>query len=87
LKILTIDNVAHDIIEIPNQAANMHFWVLDNSDSKNPDHFVVPMIFLESFNSPALVLRIGEYEIKMPVDWSILIGEPDFGDLEVVPLT
>lgn len=23
----------------------------------------------------------------MPVDWSIVIGEPDFGDLEVVPLT
>ena len=23
----------------------------------------------------------------MPVDWQLLIGEPDFGDLEVVPLT
>ena len=23
----------------------------------------------------------------MPVDWQILIGEPDLGDLEVVPLT
>ncbi len=22
----------------------------------------------------------------MPVDWQMLIGEPDFGDLEVVPL-
>jgi hypothetical protein len=25
--------------------------------------------------------------VKMPVDWQILIGEPDLGDLEVVPLT
>jgi hypothetical protein len=23
----------------------------------------------------------------MPVDWQVLIGEPDLGDLEVVPLT
>jgi hypothetical protein len=23
----------------------------------------------------------------MPVDWQVLIGEPDFGDLEVIPLT
>ena len=23
----------------------------------------------------------------MPVDWQLLIGEPDLGDLEVVPLT
>ena len=44
-------------------------------------------MFLESFNSPALVLRIGPWTIKMPVDWQLLIGESDLGDLEVVPLT
>lgn len=32
-------------------------------------------------------MKIGEHHVKMPVDWQILIGEPDFGDLEVVPLT
>lgn len=25
--------------------------------------------------------------IKMPIDWQILIGEPEFGDLETVKLT
>ena len=40
-----------------------------------------------TFYSPALVLRIGDDIIRMPVDWQILIGEPDLGDLEVVPLT
>jgi hypothetical protein len=45
------------------------------------------LIFLESFTAPALVLRIGEHRIKMPVDWQVLIGEPDLGDLEVLPLT
>jgi hypothetical protein len=42
---------------------------------------------LESFNAPALVLQIGDNRIRMPVDWQILIGEPDLGDLEVLPLT
>ena len=42
---------------------------------------------MESFNSPALVLKIGEHTIKMPIDWQLLIGEKDVGDLEVVPLT
>ena len=34
-----------------------------------------------------MVLRIGPHTIRMPVDWQLLIGESDFGDLEVVPLT
>ena len=73
--------------EIPDEVDDLRFNILDNSDPKNPDYYFIPLIFLESFNSPALVLRIGEHLIKMPVDWQILIGEPDFGDLEVIPLT
>ena len=60
---------------------------MDNSNPKTPDYFFLPLIFLESFNAPALVLRIGEHVLKMPVDWQILIGEPELGDLEIVPLT
>ena len=73
--------------EIPDEVEDLRFAILDNSDPKNPDYFFIPLIFLESFNSPALVLRIGNNLVKMPVDWQILIGEPDFGDLEVIPLT
>jgi hypothetical protein len=73
--------------EIPNEIDEIRFCVLDNSDPRDPDYFYIPLIFLESFNSPALVLKIGEHVIRMPVDWQLLIGEPDFGDLEVVPLT
>lgn len=87
-RILNLDtNRAYDLNEIPNEVEDLRFCVLDNSDPKNPDYFFIPLIFLESFNSPALVLRIGEYTVKMPVDWQLLIGENDFGDLEVVPLT
>ena len=87
MRILTLDNTSYSMDAIPDEIDEVRFCVLDNSDPKDPDYFYIPLIFLESFNSPALVLRIGENVIRMPVDWQILIGEPDFGDLEVVPLT
>lgn len=87
MRILTLDNKSFEMNEIPEEVDDLRFCVLDNSDPKNPDYFYIPLIFLESFNSPALVLKIGDHVIKMPVDWQILIGEPDLGDLEVVPLT
>ena len=87
MRILTLDNTSYSMDSIPDEIDEVRFCVLDNSDPKDPDYFYIPLIFLESFNSPALVLRIGNNTIRMPVDWQILIGEPDFGDLEVVPLT
>lgn len=73
--------------EIPDEVDDLRFAILDNSDPKDPDYFFIPLIFLESFNSPALVLKIGNSVIKMPADWQVLIGEEDIGDLEVIPLT
>lgn len=87
MRILTLDNTTYEMNDIPDEVEDLRFCVFDNSDPKEPDYFFIPLIFLESFNSPALVLRIGNNVIKMPVDWQILIGEPDLGDLEVVPLT
>lgn len=85
--ILTLDNKPYKMDEIPDEVDELRFCVFDNSNPKEPDYFFIPLIFLESFNSPALVLKIGDNMIKMPVDWQVLIGEPDLGDLEVVPLT
>jgi hypothetical protein len=87
MRILTLDNTSYEMDQIPDEIDEVRFCVLDNSDPKEPDYFFIPLIFLESFNSPALVLRIGKHTVRMPVDWQLLIGEPDFGDLEVVPLT
>jgi len=87
MRILTLDNTCYDLDTLPDEVDDMRFAILDNSDPSNPDYHYIPLIFLESFNSPALVLRIGENQIRMPVDWQILIGEPDVGDLEVLPLT
>ena len=87
MRILTLENQPFDMTELPEEIEDLRFSVLDNSDAKNPDFFFIPLIFLESFNSSALVLRIAGKQIRMPLDWQILIGEAEFGDLEVVPLT
>ena len=87
MRLLTLDNNSYDLSSIPEEVDDIRFCVLDHSDPKDPDYFFIPLIFLESFNSPALVLRIGPHEIQMPIDWQMLIGEHDLGDLEVVPLT
>jgi len=87
MRILTLENNAFDMTELPEEIDDLRFSVLDNSDPKNPDFFFIPLIFLESFNSSALVLRIGGKQIQMPLDWHILIGEAEMGDLEVIPLT
>lgn len=86
MRIFTVENTAYEMNEIPDEVEDLRFCVLDNSNPKDPDYFFIPLIFLESFSEPALVLKIGEAHIKMPVDWHILIGEPEAGELEVVPL-
>lgn len=88
LRILTLhNNQAFELDTLPDNVDDVRFAVFDNSDPQNPDYHYIPLIFLESFSAPALVLQIGDQRIKLPVDWQILIGEKDFGDLEVLPLT
>jgi hypothetical protein len=87
MQILTLDNSPYDLNQLPDEVDDMRFAILDNSDPSNPDYHYIPLIFLESFNAPALVLQIGKQKIKMPIDWQVLIGEPEIGDLEMLPLT
>jgi hypothetical protein len=88
MRILTLDkNEPFDLDHLPEEVDDMRFAIFDNSDPKDPDYHYIPLIFLESFNAPALVLKIGNNKIRMPMDWQILIGEPEIGDLEVLPLT
>lgn len=87
MNILLLDNTKFNLESLPDEVDDMRFAILDNSNPSNVDYHYIPLIFLESFSSPALVLRIGDTTIKMPVDWQILIGEKDHGDLETLPLT
>jgi len=74
--ILTLDNKTFDLSKMPNEVEDdIRFSVLDNNDTSNPDFFFMPLIFLESFNSPAMVMRIGNTEVIMPIDWSIAVAD------------
>jgi hypothetical protein len=89
IRILTLDNKCFKLDKLPDELEeDVRFAVLDNSDPKDPDFFWIPLIFLESFSAPAIVLRINGREITMPVDWSMAIGCSETGnDIEVLPLT
>ena len=88
MKILTLENKTYILEKIPEYVDDkLRFAVLDNSNPADPDYFFIPLIFLESFNAPAAVLQIGPYKIKMPLDWKMIIGDPEQGELHVLPLT
>lgn len=69
MKILTLDNTVYNLETLPEEIDDLRFAILDNSNPANVDYHYIPLIFLESFNSPALVLRIDDKIIKMPVEW------------------
>jgi len=81
------DDSSFELNTLPEEIDDMRFAILDNSNPADPDFMYIPLIFLESFTSPALVLKIGDYKIKMPVDWQIVIGDDDAEALETLPLT
>ena len=87
MRILLLDNLSYDLETLPEEIDDLRFAILDNSNPQNVDYYYIPLIFLESFNSPALVLKVGNKTMKMPVDWQVLIGEKDHGDLETLPLS
>ena len=89
MRILTLDNQCFNLDDLPETIEDdVRFSVLDNSDPKNPDFFFVPLIFLESFSAPAMVLDIAGKEVTIPVDWNVAVGCSESGnDLEVLPLT
>jgi hypothetical protein len=89
MKILTLNNRPFDLNELPEELEeDLRFSVLDNSSPADPDFFFMPLIFLESFNSPAILLNVGGFEIQMPLDWAMVVGDKESGlDPEVLPLT
>lgn len=87
MRILTTENTTFSMNEIPDEVDDVRYCVLDYSNQDEVDYYFMPLVFLESFSAPAAELRIGPHYIQMPLDWSVLIGEPHHGDLEVISLT
>ena len=87
MRILTTENTVFEMNNLPDQVEDLRFCVLDNSNPVDADYYFLPLVFLESFNDPALMLKIGPYSLMMPYNWRILIGIAEIGDLEALPLT
>ena len=85
--ILTEENLSYNLDRIPDEVDDVRYCVLDCSNQRETDFYWLPLIFLESFNAPAVVLDIGPYQVQMPLDWSILVCDDNYSDLEVMPLT
>ena len=59
MRILTLENKSYDLNNLPEEIEeDFRFSVLDNSDPSDPDFFFIPLIFLESFSSPAIAMDI-----------------------------
>lgn len=86
MRILTVENELYELDEIPEVVDDLRFSVLDYSNPKNVDYFFIPLMFLESFYAPAAVLKVGKYTLQVPLDWSIVICDPEIGEPEVMSL-
>ena len=86
MKILTVENQTYELDEIPDTIDDLRYGVLDYSNPKNVDYYFIPLVFLESFYSPAAVMQIGKDQISVPLDWSVIICDPEVGEPEVVSL-
>lgn len=84
---MTEENQSFNLDCVPEENVDVRYCVLDCSNPKDIDFYWLPLIFLESFNAPAVVLDIGPYQIQMPLDWSILVCDDNYSDMEVMPLT
>ena len=84
--ILTVENEPYQLNNIPEEVEDIRYCVMDYSDPTFVDYIFVPLIFLESFNAPAAVLSIDGRQFTMPIDWSLVIGDIEAGDPEVISI-
>lgn len=85
MRILTETNSTFAMEDVPDNT-DAFYCVLDYTDQNQVDYKFIPLAWMESFNAPAVDLRIGSHRLQMPMDWSIVIGDKNSGDLEVIAL-
>jgi len=86
MKILTVENTSTDMNDIPDEIDDLRYCVIDYSDPNNVDYIFIPLVFLESYNSAVADIRIGKHRINIPMDWSIIIGDKNSGELEIIEI-
>ena len=85
--ILTNENKTFDLNNIGSELTeNVYYNIFDYGDKSNYDYYCKMLCMLESFNSLAIQFQIGDKKIILPHDWSIVVADPETGDIELVPI-
>ena len=56
----------------------IHHGILSMQDASNPDFYFNVIDFLDEFAAASVTLTIGEFEIVMPLHWSILCTDMEY---------
>lgn len=81
-----MENRTFDLNTVPDEIDDIRYCVLDVGSKQDVDYYFLPLIFLESFHSPAICLQLGSHQIQLPMDWSILVCDDDYSAVEILPL-
>lgn len=84
--ILTNENKTLDLNLIGKKVDDIRYSVYDYSNKEDPDYLFKPLVFLDTFNCSAIELSVGKYRLRIPSEWSILLAEPETGEIEIIPI-
>ena len=85
--ILTNENKTVDLINVGQELSeNIYFGVFDFSEKNNYDFFFKPLIMKETFNNVTVQFQMGPYKVMLPIEWSIILADPETGDIELIPV-
>lgn len=70
----------------PEFAEGINYCVLDYSDQNYVDFQFPDLVFIDEYTRSAAALKIGQYRIQVPLDWSVVIADKHSGGLELLDL-
>lgn len=75
-----------DTSQLTNDPNKNKFLILDCTDPENMDYYFPTMMMFNDYDYPAAHLKIGEYDIIIPMNWKIMTADPAAGDVELVDI-
>lgn len=87
MRILKPENESFDTSKISYHGDNnLYYCVLDYSSVQEADYQFPPLIFVDEYSKPGVELQIGDSILQVPWDWSLLMGDKNFEELEVIEI-
>lgn len=88
MRILTLDNTQKELDLVGKSIKETHYSVfsVNNKADRFFDYYFKKLVFLEQFESVGVHLRIGGHNVVLPANWSIIVGDRDTTDVEIVPI-